>query len=109
MSAIVSSYRGCLFAALTIGIGACAPHQVTLRSMVGVTGGGVGESWIVVEETSGRTDREYLDENRYVVYRCAPNGCVAVGVLRGNERQAIPRGAYSPTTIPTAPNTPASQ
>lgn len=79
----------------------CTPAEVTQRHVFGVTGGGVGESWLVVEETSGRTDRQYMDSDRYVVYRCVPTGCAAVSVLRGSERRELPPGSASPTTIPT--------
>lgn len=102
MTLSVGAFTFVVLIVVAAGCTGCTPAEVTRRHVFGVTGGGIGESWLVVEETFGRTDRQYMDSDRYVVYRCVPTGCAAVSVLRGSERRELPPGSASPTTIPTA-------
>lgn len=98
----IRAFTSVVLVVAAAGSTACTPAEVTHRHVFGVTGGGIGESWLVVEETSGRTDRQYMDHDRYVVYRCLPTGCSAISVLRGSERRELPPGSGSPTTLPTS-------
>ncbi|MGC4090120.1 MAG: hypothetical protein QM756_20005 [Polyangiaceae bacterium] len=70
----------CLFAS------ACHREHFTDRAVLGVTGGGAGESWVVVNEVEGVEGRDHADKNRFVVYQCLPSGCKAISALLGSER-----------------------
>jgi hypothetical protein len=66
----------------------CGHAHLVHREVLALTGGGSGESWIVVHELEGTEGRPELDGNRYIVYQCVPAGCRGVAALPGSERSA---------------------
>lgn len=73
----------------------------THRDLVGVTSGGVDDSWLVVEESF--VEGGQVKYARFIVYRCTSPGCAVVSTLRGTEGTSSAKTASSPTTIPTPP------
>lgn len=77
--------RSALYAAM-MTLTACGRWQITERNVLSVTGGGAGESWLVVHEVEGVEGHDNADLNQYVVYQCLPSGCRAISVIQGSER-----------------------
>lgn len=79
-------FRGLVCGTLGLLVGGCGRAHLVQREVLALSGGGAGESWIVVHEVEGDEGREHADDNRYVVYQCVPTGCRGVGTLAGSER-----------------------
>ena len=74
--------------ALLWSLAGCIEPHITQREVLSVTGGGSGESWIVVHEVEGKGGHEDADANRYIVYQCQATGCRPVSVLPGSTNGA---------------------
>lgn len=80
------SIQSCLLGVL-VCVGGCTGPHIVQREVLSLTGGGSGESWIVVHEVEGNLGERDVDSNRYVIYQCVRSGCSAVSTLPGSEKR----------------------